>query len=110
MDIMKQYTHFQGLYPDSVLFIRVGDFYEVFGANALLFHKLLGLTITHRKDHMDIPMVGLPYHSIDSYLVKVIKAGHKIGLVDQVEKTESKVIKRDLVRLTDAEIIPIPSV
>lgn len=102
--VMKQWKAFKDKYPDTVLLVRMGDFYESFGEDAKILRKELGLTLTKRGD---VPMAGLPYHSIDPYLKRLIQAGHKVALVEPVAKGTPDEVKRDIVRVTDKGITPI---
>ncbi len=100
---MKQYHHFKDKYPDSVLFFRMGDFYETFYEDAHICSRVLGLTLTSRNKNSDnpVPLAGLPFHAVDGYLKKMIQAGHKVAVCEQVEnpKTAKGVVKRDVVRV-----------
>lgn len=83
---MQQYVDLKKQYPDCILFFRLGDFYEVFREDAQLCSKLLDLVLTAKNKTSDhpIPMAGMPYHSIDKYIAKLIKAWYKIALADQI--------------------------
>ncbi|HEV8377812.1 MAG TPA: hypothetical protein VGP99_03100, partial [Tepidisphaeraceae bacterium] len=103
---MRQYQQFKAQYPDYVLFFRMGDFYEMFWDDAQLAARVLGVALTSRsKGGLDgadsIPMAGVPYHAVEAYLRKMIIAGHRVAICEQVETAaEAKgVIKRDIVRL-----------
>jgi len=103
---MKQYLQFKSQYPQYVLFFRMGDFYEMFWEDAKLCHKVLGVTLTSRSkggpDAADaIPMAGVPFHSVDGYLRKMIAAGYKVAICEQMEDpaTAKGVIRREVVRL-----------
>jgi hypothetical protein len=103
---MKQYLQFKSQYPTYVLFFRMGDFYEMFWEDAQLCHKVLGVTLTSRSrgglDGADaIPMSGVPFHSVEGYLRKMIAAGHKVAICEQMEDpaTAKGVIRREVVRL-----------
>src|SRR3954466_12113249 len=103
---MKQYLQFKAQYPNYVLFFRMGDFYEMFWEDAKLCHKVLGVTLTSRsKGGMEaadaIPMSGVPFHSVDGYLRRMIAAGYKVAICEQVEDPASAkgVIRREVVRL-----------
>ncbi len=103
---MRQYQQFKAQYPDYCLFFRMGDFYEMFWEDAQLAAKVLGVALTSRsKGGLDgadsIPMAGVPYHAVESYLRKMIAAGHRVAICEQTETAaEAKgVIKRDIVRL-----------
>lgn len=85
---MQQYVDLKKQYPDCILFFRLGDFYEVFWEDAQLCSKLLDLVLTakNKTSEHPIPMAGMPYHSIDKYIAKLIKAGYKVALADQVSE------------------------
>lgn len=99
---MKQFHHFKEKYPDAILFFRMGDFYETFYEDAKTCSRVLGLTLTSRsKADNPIPLAGLPFHAVDGYLKKMIQAGYKVAVCEQVEdpKTAKGVVKRDVVRV-----------
>ena len=99
---MKQFHHFKQKYPDSILFFRMGDFYETFYEDAKLCSRVLGLTLTSRsKGENPIPLAGVPYHAIDGYLKKMITNGYKVAVCEQVEdpKLAKGVVKRDVTRV-----------
>src|SRR5687767_5175995 len=90
---MKQYQQFKQQYPDYVLFFRMGDFYEMFWEDAQLAAKVLGVALTSRSrgglDAADaIPMAGVPFHAVESYLRKMIAARHRVAICEQVETAE----------------------
>ncbi len=106
--MMAQYIEIKGANPDSLLFYRMGDFYELFFDDAETASRALGITLTKRGKHMeqDIPMCGVPVHAADDYLQKLIAQGYRVAVCEQVEdpaeakKRGSKsVVKRDVVRL-----------
>ncbi len=99
---MRQYRHFKDQYPQAVLFFRMGDFYETFYEDAEICSRVLGIALTSRsKAENPIPLAGIPYHALDTYLHKMIKAGHKVAICEQVEDAAQAkgVVKRDVVRL-----------
>jgi len=99
---MKQFHRFKQKYPDCVLFFRMGDFYETFYEDAKTCSKVLGLTLTSRsKGDNPIPLAGVPYHAVEGYLKKMLQAGYKVAVCEQVEdpKTAKGVVKRDIVRI-----------
>ena len=99
---MKQFHRFKQKYPDCILFFRMGDFYETFYEDAKTCSKVLGLTLTSRsKGKNPIPLAGVPYHAVDGYLKKMLQAGYKVAVCEQVEdpKTAKGVVKRDVVRI-----------
>ena len=99
---MRQYRCFKEQYPDYILFFRMGDFYEMFYEDAKIASRELGLALTSRsKGDAAIPLAGIPYHALDSYLARLIRAGHRVAICEQVEDArEAKgVVKRDVTRL-----------
>jgi len=99
---MKQFHQFKQKYPDCILFFRMGDFYETFYEDAKTCSKVLGLTLTSRsKGSNPIPLAGVPYHAVEGYLKKMLQAGYKVAVCEQVEdpKTAKGVVKRDIVRI-----------
>jgi DNA mismatch repair protein MutS len=99
---MKQFHHFKEKYPDAVLFFRMGDFYETFYEDAQTCSRVLGLALTSRsKGPNPVPLAGVPYHALDTYLKKMIQAGYKVAVCEQVEdpKLAKGVVKRDVVRV-----------
>ena len=100
---MKQFQHFKGKHPDCILFFRMGDFYETFYEDAKTCSKVLGLTLTSRDKGSanPVPLAGVPYHAIDGYLKKMLQAGYRVAVCEQVEdpKTAKGVVKRDVVRI-----------
>jgi len=97
---MKQYQAIKASYPHAIVFFRLGDFYEMFNDDARTASAALGLTLTARQN---VPMCGIPYHSSPSYIAKLLKAGHKIAVCEQVSGDSadgrSKLFKREVVRL-----------
>jgi DNA mismatch repair protein MutS len=99
---MKQFHHFKEKYPDAILFFRMGDFYETFYEDARTCSRVLGLALTSRsKGANPIPLAGVPYHAVDGYLKKMLQAGYKVAVCEQVEdpKLAKGVVKRDVVRI-----------
>ncbi len=99
---MKQFSRFKAKYPDCILFFRMGDFYETFYEDAKTCSRVCGLTLTSRsKGSNPIPLAGVPYHAVDGYLKKMIQAGYRVAVCEQVEdpKTAKGVVKRDVVRI-----------
>ena len=99
--MMKQYNEIKKDYKDSILFYRMGDFYEMFYEDAELASKELGLTLTRRNKKSDVPLAGIPYHSSASYIGKLVDKGYKIAICEQVEdpKTAKGIVKRDVIRV-----------
>ena len=99
---MRQYRQFKEQYPDYLLLFRMGDFYELFYDDAKIASRELGLALTARsKGPSAVPLAGLPYHALDSYLARLIRAGFRVAICEQVEdpKQAKGVVKRDVVRL-----------
>ena len=96
---MKQFHRFKQQHPGAVLFFRMGDFYEMFYEDAELAHKVLGVTLTQRTK--GIPMAGVPFHAVDGYLSRMIQAGYRVAVCDQVEDpAQAKgVVKREVTRV-----------
>lgn len=99
--MMKQYTHFKEKYPDSILFFRLGDFYEMFFDDAIIASEILGITLTSRHKDSEIPLAGIPWHSADQYIRKLLEAGKKVAVCEQMEKPDKKkkTVERDVVRI-----------
>jgi DNA mismatch repair protein MutS len=100
---MRQYQQFKQQYPDYILFFRMGDFYEMFWEDARTAARTLGVALTSRNKGApdEIPMAGVPFHAVESYLRRMIAAGHKVAICEQMEDpaTAKGVIKREVVRL-----------
>jgi DNA mismatch repair protein MutS len=100
---MQQYRQFKAQHPGYVLFFRMGDFYEMFWEDAILAAKTLGVALTSRNKGAadEIPMAGVPFHAVENYLRKMIAAGHKVAICEQVQDSASAkgLIKREVVRL-----------
>ncbi len=96
---MKQFHRFKEQHPGCVLFFRMGDFYEMFYDDAELAHKVLGVSLTQRTK--GIPMAGVPYHAVEGYLNRMIQAGYRVAVCDQVEDAAQAkgVVKRDVTRV-----------
>ncbi len=99
---MRQYRSFKQQYPDYILLFRMGDFYELFYEDAKTASRELGLALTSRsKGPSAIPLAGIPYHALDGYLARLIRAGHRVAICEQVEdpKQAKGVVQRDVVQL-----------
>ncbi len=101
--MMQQYARIKKEYPDTLLFFRLGDFYELFLEDAEIGARILDITLTARNKGKDgkIPMCGVPFHAIDSYLGKIVKAGYKAAICEQVTKPEKgkNIVEREVVRI-----------
>ena len=118
--LMEQYKEVKSQHQDTILLCRVGDFYEAFYEDAKLISRVLDIALTarsHKNQKGDsAPMAGIPHHALDSYLYKLVQAGHNVAIYDQVEdakvaRGENRLVKRDVVRvatpgtLTDPKIL-----
>lgn len=95
--LMEQYFNLKSKHPDAILLFRVGDFYETFGDDAVKAADVLGIVLTSRNNGgSDIPLAGFPYHSVDVYLPKLVRAGFRVAICEQLEKPskEKKIVKR----------------
>ncbi len=100
--LMKQYNTIKTKYPDALLLFRVGDFYETFGEDAVRASKILGIILTHRNNGGErTELAGFPHHSVNTYLPKLVKAGERVAICDQLEdpKMTKTIVKRGVTEL-----------
>ncbi|MDD1700067.1 MAG: DNA mismatch repair protein MutS [Methanoregula sp.] len=101
--VMRQYWEIKKKHPDTILFFRIGDFYETFERDAEIISRELEIVLTSRSKSGDnrIPLAGVPYHAADGYIAKLIGKGYKVAVVDQVGETKNTkgIVKRELVRV-----------
>ena len=101
--LMKQYKEIKSNFEDSILFFRLGDFYEMFFEDAVKASRELGLTLTSRnkEKNVDIPLAGVPFHSADSYITKLVSKGYKVAICEQTEdpKIAKGIVKREVVKI-----------
>jgi DNA mismatch repair protein MutS len=101
--LMQQHKAIKAKYPDAVLLFRVGDFYETFGSDAVLASQVLGITLTKRNNGSaaDNELAGFPHHALDTYLHKLVKAGYRVAICDQLEdpKTVKGIVKRGVTEM-----------
>jgi DNA mismatch repair protein MutS len=101
--LMKQYSAIKAKYPGALLLFRVGDFYETFGQDAIAASKVLDIVLTKRGNGSasEIELAGFPHHSLDTYLPKLVRAGHRVAICDQLEdpKTVKGIVKRGVTEL-----------
>ena len=101
--LMKQYFEVKSKHPDALLLFRVGDFYETFGDDAVTASKVLGIVLTKRANGsaQHVELAGFPHHSIETYLPKLVRAGYKVAVCDQLEdpKLTKKIVKRGVTEL-----------
>jgi DNA mismatch repair protein MutS len=96
--LMRQYYGIKAKHPDALLLFRVGDFYETFGEDAVKTSDILGITLTKRAN---IDLAGFPYHALDTYLPKLVRAGQRVAICDQLEdpKSTKNIVKRGITEL-----------
>jgi DNA mismatch repair protein MutS len=100
--LMQQHNAIKAKYPDAVLLFRVGDFYETFGQDAIIASQVLGITLTKRNNgSADNELAGFPYHALDTYLHKLVKAGYRVAICDQLEdpKAAKGIVKRGVTEM-----------
>jgi DNA mismatch repair protein MutS len=101
--LMQQHKAIKAKYPDAVLLFRVGDFYETFGPDAIIAAQVLGITLTKRNNGgaADNELAGFPYHALDTYLHKLVKAGYRVAICDQLEdpKSVKGIVKRGVTEM-----------
>lgn len=101
--LMAQYSKIKKSYPDTILLFRVGDFFETFEEDAKIASKVLGITLTKRSNKTtdDVPLAGFPHHAIDTYLPKLIRAGYRVAICEQMEdpKFTKGIVKREVIEV-----------
>ncbi len=101
--LMQQYFRLKAQYPDAILLYRMGDFYETFAEDAIKASKILGITLTKRSHGSpgDVELAGFPYHAIDTYMPKLVRAGERVAICEQLEdpKKTKKLVKRGVIEL-----------
>lgn len=101
--LMKQYLEMKQKHPDAIMLYRVGDFYETFSDDAILTSEVLGITLTRRANGycQSVELAGFPYHALDTYLPKLVRAGHRVAICEQLEdpKQTKKLVKRGITEL-----------
>ena len=100
---MKQYNQIKARHPEAMLLFRVGDFYETFGEDAVKASRILGIILTKRKNGAaaDMELAGFPHHSLETYLPKLVRAGQRVAICDQLEdpKMTKTIVKRGVTEL-----------
>src|ERR1700755_617893 len=100
---MQQHRAIKQKYPDAILLFRVGDFYETFDEDAVVTSRVLGITLTRRNSGSatSSELAGFPHHALDTYLHKLVKAGYRVAICDQLEdpKTAKGIVKRGVTEL-----------
>jgi DNA mismatch repair protein MutS len=101
--LMRQYHEIKLQYEDAIVLFRMGDFYETFNEDAKKTAKILGIVLTKRSSGSaaDVPLAGFPYHALDNYLPKLVKAGHRVAICEQVEdpKLAKGIVKREVIEV-----------
>src|SRR3972149_10071664 len=101
--LLNQYFQIKKDYPQEILFFRMGDFYEMFGEDAKVASQILGIALTSRSHGKSdrVPLAGVPYHSAERYLAKLIQAGKKVVICEQSEEASpaKKLVKREVVEI-----------
>jgi len=100
--MMQQYSQIKEKYPNCIIFFRLGDFYEMFMEDAKIGAEVLDITLTSRDRGKDgkIPMAGVPYHAVDSYLPRLVKAGYNVAICEQVGTPNgNNLMQREIVRV-----------
>lgn len=101
--LMQQYYSMKAQYPDAIMLYRMGDFYETFGEDAVITSQILGITLTKRSHGSpgDVRLAGFPHHALDTYLPKLVRAGQRVAICEQLEdpKKTNKLVKRGVIEL-----------
>ena len=100
--LMSQYNRIKAKYPENILLFRVGDFYETFGSDAIIASKILDIVLTKRANgSSNIELAGFPYHSLQTYLPKLVRSGNKVAICEQLEdpKMTKKIVKRGVTEI-----------
>ncbi|AJF06315.1 DNA mismatch repair protein MutS [Geoalkalibacter subterraneus] len=107
--MMRQYLEIKSRYPDAILFFRLGDFYEMFMDDAVVASRVLGLTLTSRNKNAEdeVPLCGIPYHSSQGYVARLIENGYKVAICEQVEdpREVKGLVKREVVRVVTPGLV-----
>lgn len=106
---MKQYYSIKDKHPDAILLFRIGDFYETFGDDAIITSEILGITLTKRANGAAsaVELAGFPHHALDNYLPKLVRAGKRVAICDQLEdpKLTKKLVKRGITELVTPGLV-----
>ena len=101
--LMKQYSQVKAKYPGTILLFRMGDFFETFEEDAVITSKVLGITLTRRGNGTagEVPLAGFPHHALDTYLPKLLRAGYRVAVCEQLEdpKFATGIVKRDVIEV-----------
>jgi DNA mismatch repair protein MutS len=107
--LMKQYYNIKTKHPDAILLFRVGDFYETFGEDAIKASEILGITLTRRANGSAsfVELAGFPYHALDTYLPRLVRAGQRVAICEQLEdpKLTKKIVKRGIIEMVTPGVL-----
>ena len=106
--LMEQYNQLKSLHSDAILLFRVGDFYETFAQDAIITAKTLGITLTSRNNGgNNVELAGFPYHVLDTYLPRLVRAGYRVAVCDQLEKPSpnKKIVKRGVTEIVTPGVV-----
>lgn len=107
--LMRQYRKIKAQYPDAIVLFRMGDFYETFEEDAKITAKVLGIALTRRANGAaaDVPLAGFPHHALETYLPKLVKAGYKVAICEQLEdpKFAKGIVKRDVIEIVTPGVV-----
>ncbi len=111
--MMQQYLEIKAQHPEALLLYRMGDFYELFMEDAVTAARILEITLTSRDRHAEnpVPMCGVPYHSADGYIARLVASGHKVAICDQIENPRHAkgLVRRAVTRVITPGLIVDPS-
>ncbi|MBW2623635.1 MAG: DNA mismatch repair protein MutS, partial [Deltaproteobacteria bacterium] len=112
--MFKQYFEVKEQHPEAILFFRMGDFYEMFFEDAIKAAPILEIALTSRSKHQgqEIPMCGVPYHAAETYIARLIKAGLKVAVCDQIEdpRMAKGLVARDVTRVVTPGMVVSPEI
>ena len=101
--LMRQYLEVKSQHPESIVLFRMGDFFETFNEDAKITAKILGIVLTKRANGAasDVPLAGFPHHALDNYLPKLVNAGHRVAICEQVEdpKLAKGIVRREVIEV-----------
>ena len=109
--LMEQYNKVKAQHPDAILLFRMGDFYETFGADAIKTSSILGITLTRRANGSasHVELAGFPHHAIDNYLPKLVRAGERVAICEQLEDPKTvkgnQIVKRGVIELVTPGVV-----
>ncbi len=107
--LMKQYNNIKTKHPDAILLFRVGDFYETFGEDAIRASEILGITLTRRANGSAsfVELAGFPYHALDTYLPRLVRAGQRVAICEQLEdpKLTKKIVRRGIIEMVTPGVL-----